>query len=222
MRGATRRRGGIYTGQPFTGHNIPVEWLQKVFKAFKFLFCFFKFYVTDSFHNGINPIFLSKFYTTSKFYFTCLLKKMKGKKTCTSSKYSTPFSKNLQIKLRCIMVSPIILERSLDLKWNPVEVNSVDWTCFGKAHTCRYKVPKVTAHIRAQAKHGGQRNNMSTSETGLPRGKRRGREKHSVFTRLTAKTNTILPNSEGNTLILLPPSIYCFVFVFVFPHFSWT
>ena len=32
-------------------------------------------------------------------------------------------------------------------------VISVDWTGFGKAHTCLYKVPQLTVHVRAQTKH---------------------------------------------------------------------
>ena len=33
----------------------------------------------------------------------------------------------------------IILELFLQLDWSPPVVNSIDWTWFGKAHTCLYK-----------------------------------------------------------------------------------
>ena len=31
--------------------------------------------------------------------------------------------------------------------------NTVLWTWFGKAHTCLYKVPQLTVHVRVQTKH---------------------------------------------------------------------
>ena len=34
----------------------------------------------------------------------------------------------------------IILEMFLQLDWSPPVVNSIDWTSFGKAHTCLHKV----------------------------------------------------------------------------------
>ena len=59
----------------------------------------------------------------------------------------------LKIELRCILFPLIILEMFLQLNWSPPVVNSVDWTWFGKAHTCLYKVPQLTVHVRAQTKH---------------------------------------------------------------------
>ena len=44
----------------------------------------------------------------------------------------------LKIELRCILFPLIILN------WSPPVVNSVDWTWFGKAHTCLYKVSQLT------------------------------------------------------------------------------
>ena len=60
---------------------------------------------------------------------------------------------NLKIELRCIPFPLIILEMFLQLNWSPPVVNSVDWTYFGKAHTCPYKLPQLTVHVRAQTKH---------------------------------------------------------------------
>lgn len=45
------------------------------------------------------------------------------------------------------------LEMALQLNWSPLVVNSVDFTLFKKPFACLYKVPQVTAHIRAQTKH---------------------------------------------------------------------
>ena len=45
-----------------------------------------------------------------------------------------------QIELKCILFPLIILEMFLQLR----VVNLVDLTCFGKAHTCLYKVPQLT------------------------------------------------------------------------------
>ena len=59
----------------------------------------------------------------------------------------------LKIELRCILFPLIILEMFLQLNWSPPLVNSVDWTWFGKAHTCLYKVPQLTVHVRALTKH---------------------------------------------------------------------
>ena len=45
----------------------------------------------------------------------------------------------LDIELRCILFPLIILEMLPQLNWSPPVVNSIDWTWFGKAHTCLYK-----------------------------------------------------------------------------------
>ena len=63
-----------------------------------------------------------------------------------------------EIELRCIMFSLIIFEMFLELDWSPPVVNSIDWTWFGKAHTCLYNVPQLTVHDRAKTKPWGQRN----------------------------------------------------------------
>ena len=76
----------------------------------------------------------------------------------------------LKIELRCILFPLIILEMFLQLDWSPPVVNSVDWTWFGKAHTCLYKVPQLTVHVRAQTKPWSPRNCLRTSKTGLYRG----------------------------------------------------
>ena len=55
----------------------------------------------------------------------------------------------------------------LQLDWSPPVVHSIDWTWFGKAHTCLYKVPQLTVHVRAKAKPWGRRNCPWSSETGL-------------------------------------------------------
>ena len=55
-----------------------------------------------------------------------------------------------RIELSCILFPLIILEMFLQLDWSPLVVNSIDWTWFGKAHTCSYKVPQLTAHVRAK------------------------------------------------------------------------
>ena len=59
----------------------------------------------------------------------------------------------LKIELMRILFPLIILEMFLQLNWSSPVVNSVDWTWFGKAHTCLYKVPQLTVHVRAQTKH---------------------------------------------------------------------
>lgn len=46
------------------------------------------------------------------------------------------FPTKLKIELNCIMFPLIILEELLQLNQNPPVVNSVDWTLFGKAHSC--------------------------------------------------------------------------------------
>ena len=54
----------------------------------------------------------------------------------------------LKIELRCILFPLIILEMFLQLDWQI----SVDWTLFGNARTCLFKVPQLTVHVRAQTK----------------------------------------------------------------------
>jgi hypothetical protein len=74
-----------------------------------------------------------------------------------------------QIDLRCILFPFIILEMFLKLDWNPSVVNSIDWTWFGKAHTCLYKVPQLTVYVKAETKTWGPRNCQQSSEKGLCR-----------------------------------------------------
>ena len=62
------------------------------------------------------------------------------------------------------------------LDWSPPVLNSIDWTWFGKAHTCPYKVPQLTVHVRAKTKPRGQRNCSQSSETGLCRGTDLGKD----------------------------------------------
>ena len=50
----------------------------------------------------------------------------------------------------CILFPLIILEIFLQPEWSPPVVNSIYWTWFRKAHTCLYKVPQLTVHIRAE------------------------------------------------------------------------
>ena len=47
----------------------------------------------------------------------------------------------------------IILEMFLQLEWSPPVVNSIDWTWFGKAHTCLYKVPQLTVYSEQKPRH---------------------------------------------------------------------
>jgi hypothetical protein len=68
-----------------------------------------------------------------------------------------PFAARPEIELRCIMFPLVILEKFLQLDWSPPVVNSIDWTrlVFGMAHTCLYKVPQLTVHVRAKTKLRG-------------------------------------------------------------------
>ena len=59
-----------------------------------------------------------------------------------------PFANRLKIDLWCILFPLSILELFLQLHWSPPVINSIDWTWFGKAHTCLYKVPQLTVHVR--------------------------------------------------------------------------
>ena len=65
------------------------------------------------------------------------------------------FDLRLNIELRCILFSLIIVEMFLQLDWSPPLVNSINWIWFGKAHTCLYKVPQLTVHVRAKTKPWG-------------------------------------------------------------------
>jgi hypothetical protein len=62
----------------------------------------------------------------------------------------------LEIELRWILFPLIIFEMFLQLDLSPSVVNSIDWTWFGKAHTCLYKVPKnaVASIILRWKKYG--------------------------------------------------------------------
>ena len=57
----------------------------------------------------------------------------------------------LKIELRCILFLLITFKLFLHLDWSPPVVNSIDWTWFGKAHTCLYKVPQLTTCQRKKA-----------------------------------------------------------------------
>ena len=72
----------------------------------------------------------------------------------------------LQIKnidLICISIQTLSSETQNWAQVHPVSidppvVNSVDWTWFGKVHTCLYEVPQLTVHVRAKTKPWGRRN----------------------------------------------------------------
>jgi hypothetical protein len=68
---------------------------------------------------------------------------LKIKTNTLFTKVFRPFSMRLQIELRCILFPLIILEMFLQLDWSPAVV---------KVHTCPYKVPQLTAHVRAKTK----------------------------------------------------------------------
>ena len=81
----------------------------------------------------------------------------------------------LKIELRCILSPSILLEMFLQLDWSPSVVNSIDWTLFGKAHTCLYKVPQVTVPGRAmRSKEPAQerRGPQTGAKVHLPTGQR--------------------------------------------------
>ena len=59
-----------------------------------------------------------------------------------------PFAMTLEIDLKCILGSS--LKVFLQLDWSPPVVNAIDWTWFGKAHTCLYKVPQLTEYVRSK------------------------------------------------------------------------
>ena len=58
----------------------------------------------------------------------------------------------MRLELRRILFPLIILEMFLKLDWSRPVVNSIDWTWFGKAHTCLCKIPQLTVHARAKTK----------------------------------------------------------------------
>ena len=76
----------------------------------------------------------------------------------------------LEIELRCILFPLIILEMFLQLDWSPPVVKSIDWTWFGKAHSCLYKVPQLTMYVRAKTKLWDRKDCAKSSETGLCQG----------------------------------------------------
>jgi hypothetical protein len=73
-------------------------------------------------------------------------------------KYSDPLLWDSKMELRCILFPLIILEMFLQIDWSPPVVYSIDWTWFGQAHTCLYKVPQLTVHVREKTKPWGRRN----------------------------------------------------------------
>ena len=89
--------------------------------------------------------------------FRSVFKCIKNEKHILSTSVFRPFAMWLKIELRCILFPLIILEMFLQLDWSPPVVNSIDWTWFGKAHTCLYKVPQLTVHVRAKTKSWGRR-----------------------------------------------------------------
>ena len=68
------------------------------------------------------------------------------------------FAMRLEIELRWILFTLIILKLFLQLDWSPPVVNSIELIWFGKAHTCLFKVPQLTVHVRAKTKPWGLRN----------------------------------------------------------------
>ena len=50
----------------------------------------------------------------------------------------------------CAQLHPVSIDHPSDVSktWSPPVVNPIDWTWFGKAHTCLYKVSQLTVHIR--------------------------------------------------------------------------
>ena len=61
----------------------------------------------------------------------------------------------LEIELRCILFTLIILEMFLQLDWSPPVLNSIDRTWFGKSHNCLYKVPQLI--VQSQSKNQSMR-----------------------------------------------------------------
>ena len=54
----------------------------------------------------------------------------------------------LEFELRCILFPLIILKMFLYIDWSSPVVHLIQWTWFGKAHTCLFKVPQLTVHVR--------------------------------------------------------------------------
>lgn len=71
-------------------------------------------------------------------------------RTHVSVSIHTSLAWNSKIELRCIPL--IILQMFLQPHWTPSVANSVDWTWFGKAHACLYKVPQLAVRVRAQSR----------------------------------------------------------------------
>ena len=113
----------------------------------------------------------------------------------------------LEIELICILFPLIILEMVLQLEWSPPVVNSIDWTLFGKAHACLYKVTQKTVHLRAKTKPWGQRNCLLSSETGLCWGTYLGKG-DKTFLQHWRAPRTQWPPSFLNGRSLEPPRLF--------------
>ena len=87
----------------------------------------------------------------------------------------------LEIELRCILFPLILLEMFVQ----------IDWTWFGKAHTCLYKVPQLTVHVRAKAKPWGQRNCPKSLRDRIVSGHRSGEGYQNISAALKAPKNTV-------------------------------
>ena len=61
----------------------------------------------------------------------------------------------LEFELRYSLFPLIMLEMFLQLEWSQPVVNSIDWTSFGKAHTCLYNVPQLTVNVRLGERGNG-------------------------------------------------------------------
>jgi hypothetical protein len=96
--------------------------------------------------------------------------------------------------LRCFYKSPPVL-------------NSINWTWFGKAHTCLYKVPQLTVHVRGKTKPWGRRNCPYSSETGLRRGTDLGK-RTKTFLQHCRSPRTHWPPSFLNGGSLEPPRFF--------------
>ncbi len=147
--------------RPFTLPNdvLLLQCIRKVFTALHFFptFC----HVTALFQNRLNSLFFTKFYkqypiTTTWMKFVWIF-----------ANYKKKLKKGKSIHSLCLdtqnwapgtLFPLIMLEIFLQLDWSPPVVNSVDWSWFGKAHTCLYKVPQSIMHVRAQTKPWSPRN----------------------------------------------------------------
>lgn len=68
----------------------------------------------------------------------------------------------LKIEFRCILFPLILVEMFLQPSESLPVVNPIDWTWFGKAHTCLFKVPQVTMQVGAQIKQANLRRGTET------------------------------------------------------------